>query len=159
MKRLFAIALLCVVALLAAPGAKAFVKYGVVGGATFSSLKGIENGSHTGWHFGATAQFDLPLGFAVQPSVMYNSKMADAVEIPVSLQWGPDLMVFRPFVEVAPYVGYNFSGSAPLQYGVGLGGGLEVWRLQATCRYNWDLESAANKYRGVTLSLAFLFGK
>lgn len=159
MKRLFAIALVCVVALFAAPGAKALIKYGVVGGATFTDMKNVEVGTQTGWHLGATAQIDLPLGFAVQPSLIYNSKVDSTVEVPVSLQWGPDLLIFRPFVEVAPYVGYKFTSTAGLEYGVGLGGGLEVWRFQASCRYNWNLESAFNNYRGVTLSLAFLFGK
>lgn len=159
MKRLLAIALLSVVALLSAPGANAVIKYGVVGGATFSNVRNIEAGAKTGWHLGTTVQFDLPLGFAIQPSVLYNSKMTNAVEVPVSVQWGPDLLIFRPFVEVAPYVGYKFSGLKGAEYGIGLGGGLEIWRLQATCRYNWNLESDLYNYRGVTLSLAFLFGK
>ena len=158
MKRLFAIALLCVVALLAAPGANA-VKYGVVGGATFSSIKGIGSGSQTGWHAGGTAQFKLPIGFSVQPSLLYNSKLESTIEVPVSLQWGPDLLVFRPFVDISPYVGYRFSSIDGIEYGLGIGGGLEVWRFQVICRYNWNLESTWSKYRGVTLSLAFLFGK
>jgi hypothetical protein len=52
-------------------------------------------------------------------------------------------------------------------YGVGLGGGLEVWKLQVSARYNWNLGPLAkastafgtimqNKnFGGVTLSVAF----
>lgn len=181
-------------------------KYGIVGGATFSSMQSIEKSSKTGFNAGVTAQFRLPLGFSVQPSLIYNSKCAQAggqlvntslnvgyLELPVSVQWGPDLLVFRPFVEVTPFVGYalgsKFSAEAlltskewktsylnRLEYGLGLGGGVEVWRFQVTCRYNWNFgplfsdqgefdiispeEAFGNRnFGGVTLSLAFMFGK
>ena len=31
------------------------------------------------------------------------------LEVPVSFQWGPDLLLFRPFLDVSPYVGYALS--------------------------------------------------
>ena len=205
MKRLFAIALVCAAFLLSASQAHA-IKYGVVGGATFSSMQDIENSSRIGWNLGATAQFKLPLGFSVQPSLIYNAKAAgfDAslvsgdlnvgyLELPVSFQWGPDLLIFRPFLDISPYVGYALTSKVSmdtlltqsewktsnlqrLEYGLGLGGGLEVWRFQVVCRYNWNFgplfstegtfdlpqveEALKNKnFGGVTLSLAFMFGK
>ncbi len=205
MKRLTAVALVCAVALLCAVQSSA-QKYGVVGGATFSSLHGLENSSKTGWNVGGTVQFKLPLGFSIQPSLVYNSKAAELkssvgstglgvgyLELPVSFQWGPDLLVFRPFVEVSPFVGYALSSRVShdtlltskqwktsylqrMEYGLGLGGGLEIWRLQLTCRYNWNFGPLFNgdgrldfqhveeafdgrNFGGVTLSLAFLFGK
>ena len=205
MKRLFAVALMCAAFLLSAAQAHA-IKYGVVAGATFSSMQNIENSSKTGWNLGATAQFKLPLGFSVQPSLIYNSKAAgfDAslvsgdinvgyLELPVSVQWGPDLLIFRPFLDITPYVGYALTSKVSmdtlltqsewktsnlqrLEYGLGLGGGLEVWRFQILCRYNWNFgplvgdegtlglpqveEALKNKnFGGVTLSLAFMFGK
>ena len=157
MKRLFAITLVCVAALLSASHANA-QKYGVIGGVTFPSVASEEGGSQVGWNAGGTVQFTLPLGFAVQPSLVFDSRL-EGVQLPVSLQWGPDLLVFRPYFDVSPYVGYSFSGQKGFEYGVGLGGGIEVWHLQVSCRYNWNLESVVNNYRGVTLSLAFLFGK
>lgn len=204
MKRLTAVALVCAVALLCAAHSSA-QKYGVVGGVTFSSMHALENSSKTGWNAGATVQFKLPLGFSIQPSLVYNSKAAELksdvastglsvgyLELPVSFQWGPDLLVFRPFLDVSPYIGYALTGkasvetiaSSPLtwkmsslqkfEYGLGLGGGIEVWRLQVTCRYNWNFGAllkpdtgfpqlkeafGERNFGGVTLSLAVLFGK
>lgn len=204
MKRLTAVALICAAALLCATQMSA-QKYGVLGGATFSSLKGIENSSRTGWNAGATVQFRLPLGFTIQPSLVYNSKGSEIsvlagktglsvgyLELPVSFQWGPDLLIFRPFLDVSPYIGYalssKVSADVPLtskqwktsnlqrfEYGLGLGGGIEVWRFQLLCRYNWNFgplvndsgkvdfphieDAFNNNFGGVTLSLAFLFGK
>ena len=203
MKRFLAVTLLTAVCLLSAVQAHA-IKYGVVAGATFSSLQNVEQSSKTGWNLGATAQFKLPLGFSIQPSLIYNSKVAgiDAglataditvgyVELPVSLQWGPDLLVFRPFLDVSPYIGYAVNNKVSLssiltetelknpnlqrfEYGLGLGAGLEVWRFQVLCRYNWNFGPLFNdgkeldipqlkdalkdkNFGGVTLSLAYLF--
>lgn len=191
MRRVKTLVLLCAMMLFGSLQANA-QKYGVVGGATFSSLSGIENSSKTGWNAGATVQFKLPLGFSVQPSFIYNAKASSVdmqlgkadfnvgyLELPVSLQWGPDLLVFRPFADVSPYVGYAMGGNATdvhrFEYGLGVGGGIEVWRLQITCKYNWnfgplfgaklpasltvvkDMLGESN-FRGVTLSMAFLFG-
>ena len=115
---------------------------------------------------------------------------------------GFDLLLFRPFLDVSPFVGYalnnEFTASSPaaerlsldyanqwdginrLEYGLGLGGGLEIWKLQVVCRYNWNFgqlfdtsgkaagvgdflgnakESVLNdkNFGGVTLSVALLF--
>ena len=204
MRRLFAVVLVCVVALCAAQQAKA-QRFGLVGGATFSSLSDVDNSSRTGWSCGGTVSVKLPMGFSVQPSLLYNSKVSGLsdhssadlnvgyLEVPVSIQWGPDLLLFRPFLDVSPYVGYALSSKVSqgtlmtqkewkteylqrFEYGLGLGGGLEVWRFQILCRYNWNFgslfnsqgesylafveQAMANKnFGGVTLSLAFLFGK
>ena len=190
MKRFCAVVLICFAALLSAEQLNA-QKYGISGGATFSSLSGIEGSSNTGWNVGATVQFKLPLGFSIQPSLMYNTKVsqvgsstdavdwnAEYLELPVSFQWGPDLLLFRPFVDASPYIGYALETSRDMEqfeYGLALGGGIEVWRLQVTCRYNWnfgplvgstalkDLTGANallkdSNFRGVTLSVALLFG-
>ena len=113
------------------------------------------------------------------------------VELPVSLQWGPDLLLFRPFVDFTPYIGYavtnetygdiKFSSSSwkdkeRFEYGVGIGGGINVWKLQVIARYNWnfgslynvegwndikdhfsDLKTDNRNFQGLTLSLALLF--
>ena len=205
MRRFKTIVLLCAMMLFGSLQANA-QKFGVLGGATFSSMSGIENSSSTGWNAGATVQFKLPLGFSIQPSLIYNAKASNMgllignagfnvgyLELPVSLQWGPDLLVFRPFADVSPYIGYalnsKFSFETPLsgaleldaddirkfEYGLAIGGGIEVWRLQIACRYNWNFgplfgaELPASlkevkamlgetNFRGVTLSVAVLFG-
>ena len=206
MKRLFAIALVCVAFILSAVQLSA-QKVGVVGGATFSSMQNVENSARTGWNLGVTSQFKLPLGFSIQPALIYNAKAAqiDAelaqvgidvnyLEIPVSVQWGPDLLIFRPYLEATPYIGYALAGKGVVNtaltktewgvddlqrfaYGIGLGGGIEIWRFQVNCRYNWNLgplfngdgtmvdlpnreEAFVNEnFGGVTLSFAFFFGK
>ncbi len=197
MKRLKTVVLLCATILLSAVQLNA-QKYGVLAGATFSNMRGIENSSKTGWNVGGTVQFKLPFGFSVQPSLIYNAKAAQVgldagsadltvgyLELPVSFQWGPDLLLFRPFLDASPYVGYaltskflpewNTSNLEKLEYGLALGGGIELWRMQLTCRYCWSFGSLIgaeipddlaeikgkfgnNNFGGVTLSLAFLFG-
>lgn len=166
--------------------------FGVLGGANFysSSVKDINAKNMTQWHAGALYKVELPVGFQLQPALLYNVKganlnVADAnlsvgyLEFMASVQWGVDLILFRPFVDVSPFVGYGLSGGGKLknlwkdaanklEYGVGVGGGLQVWRFQLAARYNWnfgrlfdaDVEASPFKdanFNGVTLSLAFFF--
>ena len=87
---------------------------GVTAGFTSSSAKVKEwNANSVGrYHFGFTAQLPIALGFAIQPSILYQAKgtklnfgeaeisdvnaMVSYLEIPVQVQWGPDLVTFRP---------------------------------------------------------------
>ena len=208
MKRFLMVIALCVMTFWGAYTSEAR-GFGITGGASFVSIKDVSVEKTTGYHAGITYKFDLPLGFAIQPSVLYHMKgsvVKDAyengssldlktgyVEVPVSFQWGPDLLLFRPFLDVSPYVGYALSSKVSpdalltqkewksdylqrFEYGIGLGGGIEIWRFQILCRYNWNFgslfntqyesylayveQAMANKnFGGVTLSLAFLFGK
>lgn len=216
MKRFIAVIALCVMTFWGSNTLRAG-DFGVVAGASFTNIKEVSKDLATGFHAGLTYKFHLPLGFAIQPSVLYHMKsslvegaIADVstfdykmgyVEVPVSLQWGPDLLMFRPFVDLTPFVGYALNNQASsvkvqgealskiqnkwegvnrLEYGLGLGAGLEVWKLQLVCRYNWnfgdlfdadgniaswseafglakDSVKSGNNFGGVTLSLAFLF--
>ena len=202
MKRLFAtvvaaLALCCI-------SASAQAKWGVTAGLNFNTSKfsEIDVKAKTGWSAGATCLVDLPLGFSIQPSLLYHQKGANItneiaqnmgfIELPVSVQWGPDLLVFRPFLDVTPYIGYALSnevttsladfkfsswqGKERFEYGLGIGAGINVWKLQLIARYNWNFGSLYNvegwddikselkglnaeneNFGGVTLSLAFLF--
>jgi hypothetical protein len=158
--------------------------FGITGGASFLGIRNVSPELTTGYHAGLTYQIDLPFGFAIQPSVLYHVKgsLAEApilnqdvydvfktgyVEVPVSIQWGPDLILFRPFLDVTPFVGYgvqnnlSWDGFQRLEYGLGTGIGLEFWRIQLIGRYNWNfgpLYSAARddyNFGGITLSLTF----
>lgn len=179
------------------------VRFGVTGGMNFSTskFKELDVKAKTGWNAGLTCLVDLPLGLSLQPSLVYTQKNANVtetiaqnmgfVELPVSLQWGPDLLLFRPFVDFTPYIGYavtnktygdiKFSSSSwkdkeRFEYGVGIGGGINVWKLQFIARYNWnfgslynvegwndikdhfsDLKADNRNFQGLTLSLALLF--
>lgn len=206
MKRILMIVL--AVFLLAGISASAQAKWGVTAGLNFNTSKftEVDVKARTGWSVGGTCLVDLPLGFSVQPSLLYHQKGANItnelsqsmgyLELPVSVQWGPDLLIFRPFLDVTPYVGYalsnKFSASVAgidisdegwrdkerFEYGLGLGAGLNVWKLQFIARYNWnfgslynvsgwedikqhlnkkELSSSSENFGGVTLSLAFLF--
>ena len=191
--------------------------FGITGGASFIGVREASSGMTTGYHAGLTYKINLGLGFALQPSILYHMKgsvVEDAyengasldlktgyVEVPVSLQWGPDLILFRPFLDVTPFVGYGLNntlsgysfdsstvyqsknqwdGLNRLEYGLGLGIGIDVWKLQVIGRYNWNFGALldangklpavdnvlsnikssvfkGNNYGGMTLTVAFLF--
>lgn len=170
MKRLLSLIIVALIALFSAEHTHAQHNYGVIGGATFSQLnvKELNRESMIQYHAGITYRARLPFGFSIQPSLIYQVKGAkttvgglDAnstfgyLELPVSFQWGPDLILFRPFLDVTPFVGYglnnNFSlsaigeiendwrGLSRWEYGVGTGVGMDIWRFQLIARYNWNL--------------------
>lgn len=145
---------------------------GIIGGFT-SSKTTLDNkfdeylkGANM-FHAGLAYKQKLMLGFAVQPQLTYEMKGAavdaatvqavgDAIkgidfssagylELGVGVQWGMDLLVFRPFVFAEPFIGYQITGKKDaanvvmdgvnaslnnaknkLEYGIGLGAGVEV---------------------------------
>ena len=81
------------------------------------------------------------------------------VEVPLQLQWGLDLVMLRPYVFAEPFAGFAVKGKqiltagettinwdnakSRLEYGFGLGAGLEVYnRVQLSFKYFWNLEDA-----------------
>lgn len=165
------------------------IHYGVVGGFTSSNtnIKHITSKSIALYHVGLTAKFNLGLGFAIQPALTYQVKGAKLsqvmeegaseevmhkfeykigyLELPVNIQWGPDLVAFRPFVFAEPFVGYALNndlydtfklddetnwtedhlknkwkeyGLNRLEYGLGLGAGFEFWRIQLSAQWFWN---------------------
>lgn len=172
-----------------------------------AKLNDVSLDSRYGWNAGLTYLANLPLGFSVQPSLLYTQKRAavaltglgvldklasnsvyqsvGSVTVPVSVQWGPDLIVARPFLDVTPYVGYALTnklkavaadqegvtkGEKGLDYGIGLGAGINVWKLQAVVRYNWNfgimgnlenfvgMETPENAvYGGISVNVAYFF--
>lgn len=105
----------------------------------------------------------------------------DYLTLPINIQLGIDMLLFRPFVFVSPYVSFALQKGADLEdqewdninrfnYGVGAGVGLDIWKLQIVGKYNWGLgrlESATNttwaqkyenaKLQGFHLSIALMF--
>ena len=208
MKRILVAVLALMV--LASVQASAQVRFGVTGGlgwnkSKFNFTEMVKEKAPAGWNAGRTMAVDLPLGFSVQPSLLYPQKEAmltdnigqsmGYLELPVSVQWGPDLLIFRPFLDCTPYIGYALSnttytsgvlsvesenywtGKQRVEYGLGLGGGVEIWRFQLVARYNWnfgrlfddigasgalkdhltDLKRDSGNFGGVTLGLALFF--
>ena len=177
MKRFLSVIALCVMTFWGSHTLRAS-DFGVVAGANFTSLGDVSARVSTGYHVGIGRKFNLPFGFSVKPTVLYNLK-ASVVESAIatnsdialnvgyaefmgSIQWGPDLILFRPFFDVSPFIGYavnndfetttlitnaiktwknEWDGMNRLEYGFGLGLGVEVWKLQVVGRYNWNLGS------------------
>lgn len=174
--------------------------FGITAGMNFNStkIKDVKMDAQAGWNVGLTYAFNLPLGFSLQPSLVYSQKSAlvetvtdtkqtvGSINLPVSVQWGPDLLVARPFVDVTPYVGYSLfnkakgdvlddiKGGKGFEYGLGVGAGLNVWKIQAIVRYNWNfgvlgslkdftgiqvgnLTPEDQTYGGISVHLAFFF--
>ena len=50
--------------------------FGIVGGASFLELKNLNMSKTTGFHAGFTYKFNLPVGFSIQPSLVYQMKAA-----------------------------------------------------------------------------------
>ena len=187
MKKLYALLASVLLCFVVVNTASAQVNFGVLGGASFSSAK-PEDWKMTNlvqYHAGITCCINLPLGFAVQPEVLYHVKgsnvplgesskldyAAGYVEIPVSLQWGPDLLVMRPYFELVPFVGYavnnryrqddlsaknDWAGLQRWEYGLGLGAGVEVWHFQISARYNWNFGSMFDAKQEITDVDAFV---
>ncbi len=209
MKRLFVslIALVLIFSVqMSAQTSTRVARWGVTGGVNFGTAKfsELDIKAQTGWNAGVTCLVDLPLGFSIQPSLVYNQKNTNVsealvqnvgyLELPVSVQWGPDLLVFRPFLDVTPYIGYGihqemftslkenhslpegWNGKERFEYGLGLGGGINVWKIQVLLRYCWNFGTLYNvhgwddikgqlvglnakneNFGGLYLGLSFLF--
>lgn len=188
------------------------VRFGVKGGLTYNDYKDItESGSlqsawksQSAFDVGFVLHAKLPLGFAVQPELLYSRKGAgltlegdidygtfkmDYIEVPVGIQWGIDIFFIRPFLSVTPYISYaikkeveilgdllehtSWDDTDRFDYGIGLGGGIDIWKFQISAKYNWgfgkistikdlNLQEISDKIdskknRTFELSLAFLF--
>lgn len=173
--------IMCALAVVLSVSAFAEGKLGVVGGFTSSSLKikEIDIKKTAGFHAGLTYYQPVALGFAVQPSLLYNVKgeTIDAalinaksslgyLELPVQLQYGIDLIVAKPYLFVEPFVGYALNGKVNdtkfdlsklktrLEYGLGVGGGIMVLNhLQVSLKYYWNFEDCSlNNFIGTAAS-------
>ena len=145
----------------------------------------------TGWHAGLVLQANIPvIGLSIQPELLYSTTKYGItntnynmefshLELPVNIQWGIDLLLLRPFVVAAPYINYcvKYGGEwvknndvkwNDFGYGIGLGAGIEIWRLQIMGKYNWsfgnlgkveksDWDLDKSKLNNFQLSVAILF--
>lgn len=124
-----------------------------------SNLNGVSD-----YHLGVALKLPLPLGFAIQPELTYQIKGADlgaivnegaetsvdefnfksgVAQLDLGVQWGLDLVAFRPFIFGKPFIGYvinedfakNISEDTEktlkeaqnkLQYGFSVGAGIDL---------------------------------
>lgn len=120
MKKLFAIAVAMLMAVLLSSNADAR-RFGIKAGVNVADLnvENVESVSAIGYQAGLSWQFDLPLGFAIQPDILYHVKATRLdqvesqlgfgyVEVPVNLQWGLGLAdrKVRIFAQASPFIGY-----------------------------------------------------
>lgn len=126
----------------------------------------------TGYHVGFGYRTGTWSGLRFQPELLYNvrgTRIDDVtkwrmgyLEMPLNLQWGLDLIVFRPFVQVAPCIGYDFynktssttagetlgpvtTAANRFEYGLSVGGGLDIMNsIQISVNYNWNFGPVAN---------------
>lgn len=167
MKKFFA---LCALLFLTAGAARA--QFGVVGGYTYSKAaldkEVLQGKGMNGFHAGIAYKLDLPF-VTIQPQLTYEVKGTDVkydmpggnvdpstlanrsgfLEFGVGIQGGVDLLAFRPFVLVQPFVGYDVNpkdvyrlavgkqevlavsealeaARNRLEYGFGVGAGIEL---------------------------------
>lgn len=150
-------------------GAQSFiVKGGVayVNAPKISEIADYNYGGYTGWMVGIGYQTGTFGGFSVQPELIYKVKGVNLdnfsnikmnyLEIPVNFQFGPNLLICRPYVIASPYIGFNLAATADgnfeivkntiekVEYGLGLGAGIDVWRLQLAFKYNWNFGRVVN---------------
>lgn len=102
-------------------------RFGVKAGANLTSLD-FGNGTPgaLGYSAGITWQHDLPLGFAIQPDLIYHVKATNLaevketfrlgyIEVPVNIQWGLRFANknIRVFAQASPFIGYAVSQTGP----------------------------------------------
>lgn len=162
-------------ALPASAGGYGTTRMGFMGGLTSSSssLKNFDTKSVSQYHLGITAQFPVGMGFCIQPSLFYQVKgmsldqvegstagefansiegKVGFIELPVQIQWGPDLLLFRPYVFAEPFIGYRVQSDISevfnqaglndalkkVEYGLGVGAGIDIWKFQVSGKWFWN---------------------
>lgn len=131
------------------------IRWGVKAGVTASD-------HFTEYQGGVALQAGIPLiGLKVQPEILYSySNHFGYVQVPVHIQWGLDLILLRPYLAVSPYANFlvhqskEWMNRENIDYGVGLGAGLDIWKLQLQVQYRL---SADQYSRGVQYTLAYFF--
>lgn len=106
-----------------------FFQIGVKASLNFTNMKGLKDfdqggflKTYTGFNAGVAFRFNLPLGFELQPELLYvqsGSRMdapgwrsfdykVGSLRVPVNVQWGfRFLKIIKPYIVFSPYVGYN----------------------------------------------------
>lgn len=168
MKRLFLTSVVSVLFLLVPFQAYSFGwgKIGVKGTYHTAGLSSSDVAAASGGGGGLALNLNLPVpGMTVQPELDFIYKYDRMMmEIPVNFQVGLDLVLVRPFICLTPYIDLPLSSGGDVnvfQAGFGVGGGIDIWRFQIQCRYNWNItdfsKTTSGKLRGMDLGLIFFF--
>ena len=184
MKKLVIFAVTAFLAMIAGVGMDAqtisTTRFGVFGGYTSSKATGSKSeladfttGKMPLYQAGITAEFPITASFFLQPSVAWQVKGATLtqtlggtlplgtykarmgyLEGSLQLQYGPDLLLFRPYALVEPFVGVGLTaksqvgdltvtdisqaGLSRVEFGTGVGLGVEIWHLQVAFKWFWN---------------------
>jgi len=124
----------------------------------------------SGWQIGVGYQTETGSGFSFQPELLYKVtgyRLTDDtdirlgyLEVPLNVQWGPDLVIARPFIFAGPYVGVKVTNSLKsrggdipddviqnlkrAEFGIGVGLGVNIYRFQIAGKYNWNFGAIAD---------------
>lgn len=125
----------------------------------------------SGWLLGVGYQTEVAKGFSFQPEVVYKVtgyQLSDAadlrlgyLEVPLNVQWGPDLLIARPFLFAGPYFGFKVTntvkgtvsettandvidGLKKTEWGLGIGIGVNFFKFQIAGKYNWNFGRIAD---------------
>ena len=163
------------------------IKFGIKGGVNFEHFKlkdareKLTFDNSVGWQAGVLLQAKIPvIGLGVQPELLYTVKKADVAnesnriqyfEVPLNVRFGLNLLVVRPYLMGGPYFSYALKTEGTVfkpqinkfDWGIGLGGGVEIWKLQLGARYSWGLQNVSKvkefemKNNTFSVSLGLLF--
>lgn len=155
-----------------------------------SNLGDLNFKEMTGWHAGIGYQTGSLLGFSFQPELLFQHGGMDGgpsgdipenirvnnLQVVANVQWGIDLLIFKPYIFAAPFVSYDLTDVSQIlsrkkwDYGIGAGLGLDIWKLQLSAKYNWafggiidwssykqEIKNIKANTGAVVLSLAFKF--
>ena len=149
-------------------------KYGIVVGrnaATINSEQGTSQDIINGLMGGVAFQVIHPKGFVLQPELLYSQKGClfggsgikyniGYVEMPVKATYRLHMAEVKPYAFVAPYWayaikiaqdGYVISDDIPSSqinkwdYGIGVGAGFDVWKVQLCFKYSWGFAQVTNE--------------
>src|SRR3989339_1163148 len=100
-------------------------RFGIKGGLNFASMSNISSNinetwqNQTGYQLGVALQLKVPLlGLAIQPELLYstvntsinndpaNTINIDYLTLPINLEIGIDMLIFRPFIVASPFISY-----------------------------------------------------
>jgi len=161
------------------------VNFGIKGGMNFANfnLKDAKNeltiSNSTGWQAGALFQAKIPaINVGLQPELLYTvvkggiSGETNGIhyfQVPVNLRKN-FLAFISPYIEAGPYFGYALKLDGTefrekverFDWGIGLGAGVDISKLQVGARYSWGLQDVGAKdiklkNNTFSLSLALLF--
>lgn len=169
--------LLVAIAFFVSTGAFAQASFGIKGGANFGGYSGetIKLSNVTQWQLGIAARFKLPiLQLGVQPEILYqweNNRNSsdpddtDYIHIPLNAISQFQILGIGTFITAGPYLtyssnfrkGFDFNNFQFVDWGIGLGGGVELGKLQVGLRMQWSLHDFEAKGRSLAVVAGFFF--